>query len=99
MRRSTWWLLPVLLLAGCGGEPAVPDRAAFDQAVAAYLDSHHMDLKIERYKSFKLEGDGNAAEAEIAMGYAGEGIKATSRFIFHFQKTGAGWQVSAHEQK
>lgn len=99
MRRA---LFLFVFLVGCGGSAATDpgaDRPAFDQAVAAYLEAHNMDLKIEQYKAFSIGEDGNTATAEIAMGYAGGMIKATARFFFEFEKNGDAWTVTDCSQK
>jgi hypothetical protein len=102
MKRFSLIML-LLFAAGCsGGEPGVPgvpDRAAFDQAIADYLDQRSMGLKISEYKSFTMADDGAHAQAEIAMGDASGMIKATARFIFRFERTNGAWRVVSHEQK
>ncbi len=97
-------LATVMSLVGCGGgstDPGPPeaDRPAFDQAVAEYLHRSRMDLKIEQYKSFSMGEDGAAAQAEIAMGYAGGVMKATQRYLFEFEKFDGRWQVTDCSQK
>ncbi len=90
----------LLLVVGCSGsEPQVPDRAAFDQAVADYLEQRSMGLAISEYKAFTMADDGTHAEAEIAMADAAGMIKATARFIFHFERTDGTWRVVSHQQK
>jgi hypothetical protein len=93
-------VIMLLLIVGCsGGEPQVPDRAAFDQAVADYLDQRGMGLAISEYKSFTMADDGTHVEAEIAMADAAGMIKATARFIFQFERTDNTWRVTSHRQK
>jgi len=90
----------LLFVVGCSGsEPQIPERAAFDRAVANYLDQRSMGLKISEYKSFKLADDGAHAEAEIAMADAAGMIKATARFIFQFERTDGTWRAVSHQQK
>jgi len=96
-------IVAVVLLAclyGCsGGEPTIPDKPAFDQAVKAYLQKTGMGLKIAEYKQFALSDDGISAEAEIAMGYDGPSIRATKRFFFEFEKVDGVWRVARHRTK
>lgn len=96
-------IVAVVLLAclyGCsGGEPTIPDRPAFDQAVKGYLQRTGMGLKIAEYKHFALSEDGASAEAEIAMGYDGPGVSATKRFLFEFEKVDGVWRVARHKPK
>ena len=96
-------IVAVVLLAclyGCsGGEPTIPDRPAFDEAVKAYLQRTGMGLKIAEYKHFALSEDGTSAEAEIAMGYDGPGVSATKRFLFEFEKVDGAWRVAGHKFK
>ncbi len=100
MVRSITAVVLLACLYGCsGGEPAIPDRPAFDQAVKAYLQRTGMGLKIAEYKHFALSEDGMSAEAEIAMGYDGPAVNATKRFIFEFEKVDGSWHVAGHKYK
>ena len=76
----------------------IPDESAFSFAVEKYIESKNMDLAIARYKTFQLDGSGLQADAVIAMKYAGQGPKVTSRFAFKFQKTDRVWRVTSHTQ-
>lgn len=94
-------VIAVLLLGclhGCsGGEPTIANRAAFDQAVQAYLDERGMDLKIVEYMTFESSADAMTARAKIKMGYAGPAVNAKTRFLFEFANVNGTWRVTTHK--
>ena len=100
MKRLTITLLLLWSLLGCsGGEPTIPDRPAFDDAVVAYLARRGMELKIVKYKAFTLSDDRLTAEAEIRLGYVDPMVKATKGFVFEFEQVDGEWQVTTHRFK
>ncbi|MAE66249.1 MAG: hypothetical protein CMJ18_18415 [Phycisphaeraceae bacterium] len=98
MTRPAFILSALLLLVGCGGSVAVPDREALDAAVRDYLDQKTMQLKIVKYLSFEPDGDGRAS-AVISMTHRDEGAaRVRVRFRFRFEKRNGAWRVVAHEK-
>ena len=100
MKRVVAAALLLWLCHGCsGGEPTIPDRPAFDQAVADYLELRGMGLKLVAYKQFTLSADGRTAQAEISLGDAGSVIKATKRFLFEFENVNGLWRATTLKAK
>lgn len=103
-RQVACLLLTVFLATACGSgggsdAPEIPDRQAFDKAVASYLDRQSMDLAIREYRSFEMADDESTATAVISMGHADEAYGSVAvRFQFNFQKTGDRWQVVSHQK-
>lgn len=104
MRRAMLMLAACACLSACGSPSAPPppeaERAAMEQAVAAYLAKQNMELKIDAWKSYAPAADGRSARAELAMTHAGGMVSASARFVFTFEKSSDGsWRVTGHEQK
>jgi hypothetical protein len=81
-------------LASCGkGEPVSADTAPFEAAIAAYLDSHSMDMQVAEFRSLQVEGDGARAVCKMeekAGLYGGVGVRWTWRFS---RRPGGTWEV------
>jgi uncharacterized lipoprotein YehR (DUF1307 family) len=100
MKRAVVVMAIVLCLAGCSDDaPTIPDRPAFDEAVRFYLEMRGMQLKLVAYKTFSMGADRQTAEAELTLGYAGEAVKATKRFISKFENVNGEWRVTTLSPK
>ena len=99
-RRFPQLGIVLLAVSGCGvGSVEVPDRAALDTAVKAYLEQRSMNLAISDYESFAPGEDGSTATAVISLVLAGEGVaRVKTRFRFTFHKTDGQWQAVSHQR-
>ena len=100
LRRFPLSGIVLLAVSGCGaGSVEVPDRAAFDTAVMAYLEQRSMNLAIADYESFDPGEDGSSATAVIALVLAGEGVsRVKTRFRFTFHRVDGQWQAVSHQK-
>lgn len=97
MQRSVLVMVLVMIgcLTGCSDDaPTIRDQPAFDEAMRSYLEMRGMQLKLVAYKRFDMGADGQTAEAELVLGYAGDAVKATKRFIAKFENVDGEWRVT-----
>ena len=82
------------LLSGCGGsvEKSAVDSAPFEKSIGAYLTAGHMDMKVSKVKSLKVEGD--KAIAVCAMKDASGVYAMAVEWTFKFEKKNGEWAVS-----
>jgi len=103
--RKLWpsivYIATGVLVFGCGGEQPVevPDRAAFDEAVASYLRRNSMDLAVVEYEAFEQSEAGDTARATIALKHAEEAYGTMQvRFVFEFAQRESRWEVTGYRK-
>ena len=76
-----------VISTGCGREePAGPDSAPFEAAIAAYCDDHHMDMEVAEFKSL-------TATAKAAMREKSALHNITITWEITFKLEGGRWKV------
>jgi hypothetical protein len=82
---------------GCGGKAVTQDTTAFETAIANYLRSKHMDMKVTEFRSLDVEGDAATAVCKMELKediYGGVGV----RWEFTFARQGGAWKVTEHRK-
>jgi len=89
----------VIWVCGCGGgdkKPTAAEAAPFQSAIATYLDSKSMDLKVFDFR--KLDVTDDLAEGEVSLEHAGGMVGPKVRWTFWFEKRNGTWVATRHEQ-
>ena len=89
----------MLILTGCGGEPAITENTApFEKAIASYCRSHNYGMKVKKFISLKVAGKN--ADAVAKMQAAGVSYGVAVKWEFKFQKQADGkWKALTHNAK
>ena len=94
-------LLAVAVTPGCKREtPAGPqfkeNTAAWEKAIAEYLEARNMDMAADALDQFKIEGD--TATVVYAMKQKDEIYNLRVRWKFTFKRTpDGGWRVETYQ--
>ena len=85
----------VLFLSSCGEKKLDVDTAPFEKSITTFLAAKQMDMKVNKFKDIKVEGD--TATATCSM-KSQMGIGPAVVWDFKFSKKNDVWLVSDLKQ-
>jgi hypothetical protein len=85
----------VMFISACGEKPLDVDTAPFEKSITTFLAAKQMDMKVNKFKAIKIEGD--TANATCSM-KSQTGIGPAVVWKFTFKKENNAWSVSNLKQ-
>ena len=84
-----------MFIISCGDKPIDVDPTPYAKAIKSYLNSEHMDMKINKFKTLTVEG--GIAKATCSM-KSQTGLGPAVVWKFEFSKENDLWKVSKFQQ-